>query len=284
MSDALSRVLAAWRPAPVSVTRTIAPASLEAFADVLDEQVRLAPGSPVPALWHWLAFTESCPQGSLGEDGHPREGHFLPPLADRRRMMAGGRLRQAAAFVAGAAYRRDSELAGAQVKEGRSGRMLFTTIRHTFLDDAGSEVAVEEEDVVYRQQPAGEPRRLPPAEEAGEPWHTSRGSRGRASFPSDPRLLFRFSALTYNAHRIHYDAPYAVGVEGYPGLVVHGPLLALQMLELPRRAGLMPERLEYRLLAPAFSGPPVIATWDGSELRAGTATAARASAHATFAA
>jgi 3-methylfumaryl-CoA hydratase len=284
MSDVLSRVLADWTPAPVSVTRTIGPAPLEACADLLDEQVQLAPGSPVPALWHWLAFTHSCPQSSLGEDGHPRDGDFLPPFENRRRMMAGGRLEQAVPFAVGSVYRRDSELAGAQVKDGRTGRMLFTTIRHTFVDDAGSTVAVEEEDVVYRQQPAGGPRGLPSVEPAGAPWHEPRGSRGRLSFPSDPRLLFRFSALTYNAHRIHYDVPYTVGVEGYPGLVVHGPLLALQMLELPRRAGLRARRVEYRLLAPVFAGSGIIATWDGWELRAGPATAGTQSARATFAA
>ncbi len=281
MTDVFDRVLVAWRPAPVSVSRTLLPARLKAFSDLLDETVPLEPGAPVPMLWHWLAFWESCPQSALGEDGHPRDGHFLPPFENRRRMMAGGRLEQQEPFVVGATYERRSELTDAVVKQGRSGRMLFTTVRHTFRDAGGGVVAVEDEDIVYREQPSGQARRLPSPPPVDEAWHSGRGARGRLVFPTDPRVLFRFSALTYNTHRIHYDAPYGTGVEGYPGLVVHGPLLALHMLELPRRAAATPTRFEYRLQAPAFSGPAVVVTWDDDGLAAGSEASAGASATAS---
>lgn len=255
---------------------------LGALADAFNQSVELREGSPVPLLWHWVVFTESCPQLVLGPDGHPAEGTFLPPFPDRRRMMAGGRVRQLSPLQVGATYRRDSEATEATVKQGRSGTMLFTTVRHTFRSSDGSTVMVEEEDVVYRQQAPGAARGLSPGgDDPAVPWHRCLGRKGRLTATPDSRLLFRFSALTYNTHRIHYDAPYATDVEGYPGLVVQGPLLALLMLELPRRAGSRTSEFEYRLLRPAFAGDDVIATWDGGELRAGMADAESPSASAT---
>ena len=283
MDDILERVRDTWHPASRSLSRTVGAGPVGALADLFDQEVALEQGSPVPLLWHWATFTESCPQAALGPDGHPAEGHFLPPFPDRRRMMAGGRVRQVEPLRIGATYLRKSELAAAAVKHGRSGDMLFTTVRYTFRLADGPVVMVEEEDVVYRQQAPGEARRLaPPEEESCSWWHLPLGRQARLTVTPDSRMLFRFSALTYNTHRIHYDADYATGVEGYPGLVVHGPLLALLMLELPRRAGAQVARFDYRLSRPAFAGDGLVATWDGDDLRAGMASASTPSSSATL--
>jgi 3-methylfumaryl-CoA hydratase len=197
-------------------------------------------------------------------------------------MMAGGQLRYLAPLRVGETYTRRSELASAQVKDGRSGRMLFTTLRHVFTGADGAVALTEEEHAVYRQQEPGAPRGLAAPSSGGPGWDEHLGARGRRSLDPDPRALFRFSALTYNTHRIHYDHDYVRDVEGYPDLVVHGPLLALLMLEVPRAAGVVPFGFRYRLLAPAFAGTPVVATWDDDTLRVGTVRAARAGAEATI--
>jgi 3-methylfumaryl-CoA hydratase len=214
----------------------------------------------VPPLWHWFAFLEAVPQAQLGEDGHPAHGHFLPPVPDRRRMIAGGRVSLRAPLPLGADVTRRSALADVSVKTGRSGEMVFVTVRHELSAD-GAVAVVEEQDVVYRSQPAGAaPARaheLPPAR---SPSPADPGT-WRLRLDPDEAMLFRFSALTYNAHRIHYDRPYVTEVEGYPGLVVHGPLLALLAVELPRRfaPGRPVTAFEYRLQRPVFAGSPVVA-------------------------
>ena len=279
--DALD-ALEGWAPSPVQVSRTVLPNPNADFADLLDRHVDASEGAPIPPGWHWFAFTPSCPQHELGEDGHPAKGPFLPPLANRRRMMAGGELRYAAPLRVGESYTRRSELVSAQVKNGRTGRMLFTTVRHVFTRPDGTAVLTEDEHAVYRQQAPGTARGLAAPVGDGPGWEHEFGVRGRRDLDPDPRALFRFSALTYNTHRIHYDHDYVRDVEGYPDLVVHGPLLALLMLEVPRAAGVTPVGFRYRLLTPAFSGTPIVATWDDDTLRAGTQGAPRAAAEATI--
>ena len=250
----LAGAVADWRPGPVSTTDVLAPWPAAAFSALLDLPGPAAgPGDPLPPLWHWLHFLDHPRRSELGEDGHPAHGHFLPPLPDRRRMIAGGRLVVHVPMRVGDRIERRSELATVQPKSGRSGEMLFVAVRHEFRR-SGELLAVEEQDVVYRSQPAGQSRPTPAPGPVREP-----GSRWRLDLPTDPALLFRFSALTYNTHRIHYDQPYATGVEGYPGLVVHGPLLALLLLEIPRRE--MSDRavraFDYRLVRPVFAGQVV---------------------------
>jgi 3-methylfumaryl-CoA hydratase len=188
-------------------------------------------------------------------------------------MMAGGRLRVSRPMRVGEPLARRSSLVDAQVKHGRSGDMLLVTVRDEFLDGAGGRLVTEETDIVYRSQAPGQARGLgfeTPSDEAPET-----GDEAVTLVPDAP-LLFRFSALTYNTHRIHYDQEYATAVEAYPGLVVHGPLLALLLLELPRRNA--PDRpvagVEYRLRNPCFAGRPVladgIADEAGAQLSAGT--------------
>ncbi|MGP4029158.1 FAS1-like dehydratase domain-containing protein [Actinomadura sp. 3N407] len=241
--------IAGWAPEPRETVEVIGAAPSAALAGVLDVE---PPGEELPPLWQWLHFLERPARRELGADGHPREGRFLPPIPDRSRMFAGGRFRVHEPLRVGDAVTRRDELASTAVKNGRSGEMLFVTVRHTFLR-GGVEIAVEEQDLVYRSGGAASR----PAEVSFEapqvkaPW--------TLPMAADPVLLFRFSALTYNAHRIHYDETYATEVEGHGGLVVHGPLLAILCLELPRRAGLKVTELSFRARRPVYARQPFVA-------------------------
>jgi 3-methylfumaryl-CoA hydratase len=255
----LAAHLEGWAPEPVEVTGRLDAWPVRAFAGMLDQPVPPhAPGDPLPPLWHGFHLLDHPAQAELGEDGHPAQGRFLPPMPDRRRMFAGGRLEVREPLRVDEVVTRRSSLVSVTPKSGRSGAMVLVTVRHEFVRD-GEAVVVEEQDFAYRSQPAGTARGLAPLQPAPGPeepageWHLRQDT--------DPAVLFRFSALTYNTHRIHYDHPYVTGVEGYPGLVVHGPLLALLLLELPRRFA--PDRrvtaFSYRLQRPAFAGSPVVA-------------------------
>ncbi|MGW4385178.1 hypothetical protein [Streptomyces sp. NPDC004685] len=258
---ALARYLDAWAPAPVTLDDPVAAAPVAALSQVLDQETAVAvEGEPLPPLWHWLHFLEWPAQRELGADGHPAHGHFLPPLPDRRRMFAGGRAEFTAPLRVGVPARRTSSLAKVEIKRGRTGEMAFVTIRHDIAQE-GETRLTEEQDLVYRigeneRRSGGFGLDLGEAEPADSDWQLIQ----RLS----PTLLFRYSALTANAHRIHYDEPYVRDVEGYPGLVVHGPLLVQLMLELARREA--PEReihtLSYRLRKPVFAGEQVCALGD----------------------
>jgi len=258
-TQGLADHLHGWAPTAVETSRAVDPWTAEAFAGVIDA-ARPAPGTgdPLPPLWHWFALTDHPRHAELGPDGHPAVGRFLPPIPARRRMFAGGRLRQHAPIPVGSRLDCRSSLAGVEVKTGRIGEMAFVPTRYELSVD-GRPVATEEQDIVYRSEPAGHPRR--PAVSRPAPAQPPFESTWQLRLAVDPVLLFRFSALTYNGHRIHYDRPYATEVEGYPELVVHGPLLALLALDLPRVNA--PDRrvsaLEYRLVRPTFVPDPVAA-------------------------
>ncbi|MGW6137556.1 FAS1-like dehydratase domain-containing protein [Streptomyces sp. NPDC055140] len=258
---ALARYLDAWAPAPVTLDDPVAAAPVAALSQVLDQEAAVAgEGEPLPPLWHWLHFLEWPAQRELGADGHPAHGHFLPPLQNRRRMFAGGRAEFTAPLRVGVPARRTSSLAKVEIKHGRTGEMAFVTVRHEIAQEGETRVT-EEQDLVYR---VGEDERriggfgldLGEAGPSDADW--------QLTLRPSPTLLFRYSALTANAHRIHYDEPYVRDVEGYPGLVVHGPLLVQLMLELARREA--PEReihtLSYRLRKPVFAGEQVCALGD----------------------
>ncbi|MBW0115737.1 FAS1-like dehydratase domain-containing protein [Pseudonocardia abyssalis] len=254
--------LAGWAPEPVETTARIDPWPGEAFAALLDVE---PPGPELPPMWHGFHLLDHPAQADLGDDGHPAHGHFLPPMPDRRRMFAGGRLEVRTPLRVGDLVTRRSSLVSVVPKTGRSGEMVLVTQRHEFTVD-GALVQVEEQDFAYRSQPAGTARALAP----DAPGELPAGG-WRLDLAPDAPMLFRFSALTYNTHRIHYDHPYVTGVEGYPGLVVHGPLLALLLLELPRRFA--PSRrvtgFSYRLRRPVFAGTPVAAAGSPDDLAAG---------------
>ncbi len=202
-------------------------------------------------LGHWLYFLPSERQSGIGTDGHPKRGGFLPPVTLPRRMWAGGRLQFLKPLRLGGSVVRTSRIADVSAKSGRSGDLVFVLVRHEIASPDGIAV-VEEQDIVYRDDPA--PDAKPPAP---QPARTDE-QFSRVLHP-DPVLLFRFSALTFNGHRIHYDQPYAQNVEGYPDLVVHGPLIATLLVDLVRRE--MPEArlatFNFRGVRPLFANAPV---------------------------
>ena len=202
---------------------TAAPlAALSALLDRDDPPPRA--GDAAPPLAHWLYFLPAYRQSSAGPDGHAARGEFLPPVPLPRRMWAGSRLEFLRPLTVGAAVVRRSRIATVAPKEGRSGALVFVTVRHE-VSDAGGLVLTDEHDIVYRGEEAGAAPAVPAP--GGEAWQ-------REVEPT-PLLLFRYSAVTFNGHRIHYDHPYATRVEGYPGLVVHGPLVATLLVDLLRR-------------------------------------------------
>lgn len=220
-------------------------------------------GTPLPEGWYSVLFAPLALQSSLGADGHPQRGDFLPPIRLPRRMFAGRRTRFLAPIRVGEAVRRTSTIASITPKWGRSGRMVFVTIRHGITPASlDVEAVVEEQDLVFRDTAdrAAEPPTAAggPLEAAGE---IPAGAQ-RVRFQADAPLLFRYSALTYNAHRIHYDADYTRGIEGYPALVVNGGLTALFLMELAR--GQMRRRLmafTARNARPLFAGRPASLAW-----------------------
>ena len=242
-----------------SDTATATPVA--ALAATLDrDDAQPLPGTDLPPLWHWLYFLPLAPQHQIGPDGHPQRGGFLPPVPLPRRMWAGGRLEFHQPLRVGEAITRDSRITDVSVKHGRSGSLVFVTVQHLISNAAGLAIT-EEHDIVYRDAAApGAPAPTPQAAPAGEAF-------SRLITP-DPVLLFRYSALTFNGHRIHYDRPYVTGVEGYPGLIVHGPLIATLLLDLLRRElpGARVKRFDFKALRPVFDIHPftVCGHHDGS--------------------
>ncbi len=205
-----------------------------------------AEGEPLPLLWHWLHFRQAVPPAELGPDGHPatgRPGGIVPPMGAARRMWAGGRFEVRGPLPVGARARKVSRLESLAQKSGRKGPFTLVTLVHEVHGPTGLAVT-EAQDLVYRGADGGTrvPAEAPRDETASEAW------------VADPVLLFRYSALTFNGHRIHYDPDHAES-EGYPGLVVHGPLLATLLLELARGMGhTAPARYAFRATAPVFAG------------------------------
>lgn len=182
-------------------------------------------GDPIPEvgmrlspLWHWAFFLETVPIAQTGLDGHPARGSFLPPADNRNRMWAGGRVSFDGALEVGVEAHKTSTVTAIQEKKGRTGSLLFVTVKHD-IEQKGKLVVSEEQDIVYREP-------SPPKLQGTEPAPAAQWSE---SVDPSPVLLFRYSAVTFNSHRIHYDHPYVTQTEGYPGLVIHGPLIATMM-------------------------------------------------------
>lgn len=224
--------------------------SRRAAATLDDELTAVDAGSALPPLWQWFYFLPHALQSGLDVDGHPQRGGFLPPIPFPRRMFAGSRMRFHRALTLGQPATRHGEIRDVVLKTGRSGSLAFVTVAYRFVQN--DVLCIEEEqDIVYREPgaPVAAPETRPvPAAAPGE-WHRT--------ITPDARLLFRFSALTFNAHRIHYDRPYAAIDEGYPGLVVHGPLTAILLADLVRRHSARPiNTFAFRGLAPLFDLAP----------------------------
>ncbi len=228
--------------------------------DGLAATLGVAAPETLPPLWHWMLFQDWVSAEGLGPDGHPKRGGFLPPVHDLpRRMWAGGRVAFHAPLRRGNPVERRSTILNVTEKQGGSGRLVFVTVGHHVSGPAG--LAVEEEqDIVYRGAEGAATKAMPAAPPAPP------GARRGEAMP-DPVLLFRYSALTGNGHRIHYNSDYVREVEGYPGLIVHGPLQATWLAGLVADRSLA--RLAFRGRRPAFAGAPLrLEAWeDGSQWR-----------------
>ena len=223
-----------------------APLAARALAATLDrDPAPFAPGAEVPAIWSWAWFLPVVPMSGLGPDGHPARGGFLPSVDLARRMWAGSRVRLHDTIRLGEAISRRSRIAAIAAKDGKAGRMVFVTVTHEVSTPRGPAMS-EEQDIVYLAIP--EQFAPPPATFAPRPPDWS------VAWPVDPVALFRFSAVTFNGHRIHYDRTYAREVEKYPGLVVHGPFQAMALFEAARAraAGRVPARFDFRGVRPLF--------------------------------
>ena len=245
--------LAAWVGRSETVHDTLGPTPVAALAATLDHPAaEVHPGDVLPPLWHWLYFLPLHRASDIGPDGHARRGGFLPPVPLPRRMWAGGRLqwRPGNPLVVGDAVQRISSIESVTHKTGRSGDLLFVLVRHA-VHNARGLALTEEHDIVYRAAPqAGDP--VPPPMAAGL------GAIWQREIVPDEVLLFRYSALTFNGHRIHYDRQYVTQVEGYPGLIVHGPLIATLLVDLVRRhaAGAFIKNFAFKAVRPTFDLHP----------------------------
>ena len=245
--------LQSWIGRSETSADVVTAAPYAALSATLDRPAARPPdGAPLPPLWHWLYFLPLYRESEVGPDGHARRGDFLPPVPLPRRMWAGSQFEFRQPLRVGEAISRISTIAAVDEKSGRSGPLVFVKVRHEVRrnGDAGLAI-VETHDIVYREaQRAGALAPPPAAAPDAAAWE-------REVVP-DAVLLFRYSALTFNSHRIHYDRRYVTETEGYPGLVVHGPLLATLLLDLlgERRPDATVTGLSFRASSPLFDTHP----------------------------
>lgn len=248
-----------WTGRQQTITDTISPVQVRQMAATLNDAGRMQQPdiAPLPAGWHWLYFNPMEVQSLLGEDGHPQRGSFLPPVALPRRMWAGGRLTWHGTFHIGASVRKSSEILSVTRKTGRTGEMVFVTVAHRYTDTQGL-LLIEEHDIVYRDMPTEAERAALQAMAAqiqsGEHSFERKGEHIQA-VNAEAVMLYRYSAATFNGHRIHYDVDYCRRVEGYPGLVVHGPLIATLLLGFIENQVVPDARIksfEFRAMRPTF--------------------------------
>jgi len=248
-----------WVGKRQTVSDIISPVQVRQMAATLNDAVRMQQPdcAPLPAGWHWLYFNPLEIQSRLGPDGHPARGDFLPPVALERRMWAGSRLAWQRPFEVGMTVEKASEILKVSHKTGRSGDMVFVTLAHRYSDARGL-ILEEEHDIVYRDKPSADETAallaLGEQIRAGQHSFERRGQHVEAVQP-DPVMLYRYSAATFNGHRIHYDVDYARTVEGYPGLVVHGPLIATLLLNFAQTRvapGRFVSAFEFKALRPTF--------------------------------
>ncbi len=228
---------------------TVTAGPLDRLAATLDrDDPRAGNGDAMPPLAHWLFFLPDIRQSGIGPDGHPKRGGFLPPVHELpRRMWAGSRIAFPGEIRVGDSIVRRSTIQSVQRKDGASGPLVFVTVRHEIGREGEAAAIVDEHDIVYRGLEAPAVKALPKKAEPGQ-W--------RRELVPDAVQLFRYSALTFNGHRIHYDRDYVTREEGYPGLVVHGPLTATLLVDLVRRNAPAARIAEFsfRAVSPLFDG------------------------------
>ena len=242
-----------WIGRSESVADTATATPYAALSATLDRESQRPPaGTPLPALWHWLYFLPLHRQSEIGPDGHAKRGGFLPPVPLPRRMWAGSQFEFHRPLAIGDTLTRTSTIHDVTEKTGRTGPLVFVKVRHEIRRQGETDVALTEfHDIVYREASKPDDAAPPPKPApAGAAWE-------RKWIPDDV-LLFRYSALTFNGHRIHYDRRYVTEIEGYPGLIVHGPLIATLLLDLLRHR--LPDavvaRYEFRAVRPVFDINP----------------------------
>jgi 3-methylfumaryl-CoA hydratase len=248
----ISEVPDSWHPGTVEVEGRVEADRVAALADLLGVDAP-RPGEPVRPLWHEVLLREPFRYSELGVDGHPRSSALVPPIRERRRMFGGSQVRTTAPLLVGEDVRRTARIADVRLRTGRSGDLLLVTEEHVWT--VGGVTRLEERrSIVYRSASVtpGVPGPTPPAPGPGD------------TCP-DERLLFAYSSLTGNAHRIHYDAPYAREVEGHQDLLVHGPLTALLGAEAAHRSFGPLTTYDYRLVAPCYVHEPLSfeTSWTG---------------------
>jgi len=246
----MSAELQAWVGREETLTARIHASTVAAMAATLDVDHAPESGEPLPPGWQWLFFNPTVRRSGLGVDGHPARGGFLPPVALPRRMWAGSRIEYLSELPIDALALRRSRIARIEEKSGKRGTLCFVTVEHVTHCD-GRDCIIEEQDIVYREPP-------PPSSAAAAAARHEDQATWRRTVEPDTTLLFRYSALTFNGHRIHYDQAYARNEEGYPDLVVHGPLTAtlLQQFALEHGGGRALARFEFRGVTPLFVGRP----------------------------
>ncbi|WP_374306686.1 MaoC family dehydratase N-terminal domain-containing protein [Dongia sp.] len=256
-----------WIGRSVEETDIITPRLLNEYRVTFDPYLAKLPDQEVPLGFHWCLSPFLVPSNDLGPDGHPAKGGFLPPVPLPRRMWAGGHVDFLAPLRSGDHVRRRSTVASIDFKQGRSGALCFVGVQHEYFSDRGLAIS-EQHNIVYREAPSSAAK----SPEASLPLAMAEPALGGSheSWLIDPTttMLFRYSAITFNGHRIHYDQPYATAVEGYAGLVVHGPIQATLMLNLAASQRRVPPRhFSYRGLAPLVAGKAfeVRAAFDGEK-------------------
>jgi 3-methylfumaryl-CoA hydratase len=235
------------------------PRQANRMAATLDREPTFQIGDPLPPAWQWLYFHDIVPASRLGDEGHPRLGETMPPVPLPRRMWAGGRLDFFQPLRLGDRVERLSTIRSITPKDGKTGPLYFVTVEHEFATN-GERNLLEQQTIVYREMSStAEPARASTAPTDAE---------FTTEWSLDSTALFRYSALTFNGHRIHYDADYSRAVEGYPNLVIHGPLIATLLLDLAHREGRPIGRFTYRARSPLFLPSPF--TTNGADMTGGT--------------
>lgn len=265
-----------WVGLQTRSTAFLDPVQADRMAVTLDREPRFSAGDVLPPAWHWLYFHDVVEASRLGEDGHPALGVVLPPVPLPRRMWAAGGLLFERSLVLGETATRTSMISAISPKAGRTGPLFFVTVEHHIRQEDASCVR-DTQTIVYREPAAGA---------RAETLSAPTGADFSRRWELDSTALFRYSALTFNGHRIHYDADYAREVEGYPGLVIHGPLLATLLMDHAERFVGPLKSFEYRARSPLFlperftvnarGGPDSVDLWaastDGRLAMSATAT------------
>jgi 3-methylfumaryl-CoA hydratase len=262
VDDAELKHLQSWIGKQSVLTDTLPNFPVQALASAFDHSIVLNRGGTLPCPWHWLYFLPTPTHTGTGEDGHPKKGGFLPPVPLPRRMWAAGEMRIEQPLIIGEVAEKTSTVKSVEAKTGRTGPLVFVNVLHE-IRQRGQLCISEQQNLVYREAPK-QRAELPAGKQATEIADFTR------EVTPDSVLLFRYSALTYNSHRIHYDREYAVNTELYPALVVHGPLLATLLVELiyDTIPGATIKTFAFKAIRPTFDTHPftLCAKRNGNEL------------------